>query len=114
MMFSTLGTYEPRTPSTGRNEQRAGQDHEQADRQVAPQHREVAAPQPALLRRHRPDPPGRRLALERPLEPFRSGGHGPRSSLRPHYRGQVPGVAATTDGLSARSDRAPPTGASVP
>src|SRR6185503_19544220 len=67
---------EERTPGPERRDQeRAGDHHEQADRQVEPQDGEIETAEVPPLERHGTDPPRWRLALEDPLEAFGDARH---------------------------------------
>src|SRR5207248_11718515 len=59
----------------GGNEQRAGQQDQQPDGQVAPQDGEVEAREAAVLGRDGSDAPHRGLPFQGPLETFGDGGH---------------------------------------
>ncbi len=64
-----------REPQRG-DEQRAGDHHQQAHREVSPQDGEVDAGKPAAIGRDGTDAPGRRLALQDPLEALGEARHG--------------------------------------
>src|SRR6185436_3715838 len=83
---------EERAPGPERRDQeRAGDHHEQADRQVEPQDGEIETAEVPPLGRHGTDPPRWRLALEDPLEAFGDARHV--RSLRRCDPDQVPRVA---------------------
>ena len=73
----------------GGHEQRSGQQDQQADREVTPQHGEIEPREPATFVGDRSDPPGRRVPLEEASEPFGDRGH---ASLR-----RTPGPQAVAD-----------------